>query len=111
MSTEKRTRKPAASERGRRGETTDASTGVSARAADGGDTRRPREGEKDPRGRKPLPIPMYAINVRFPETMFPLVAKCIEESPVEFGSTADFIRRAVENELRRRGKIKKFAED
>lgn len=108
---EKRTTKTAMTERGRRGETTDASTGASARAADGGDLRRVKEGKKDPRGRKPLAIPMYAINVRFPETMFPLITKCIEESPVEFGSTADFIRRAVENELRRRGKIKKFAED
>ena len=111
MTTDKRTSKSAASERGRRGETPDASTGGSARGADGGDTRRPREGEKDPRGRKPAAIPTTAINVRFPKTMFPLVQKCVEESPVEFGSFAEFVRRAVENELRRRGKIKKFAED
>lgn len=66
---------------------------------------------KDPRGRKPLAIPMAAINVRLPATSFPLIDRCIEESPVEFGSVADFIRRAVENELRRRGKVKRFAED
>lgn len=92
--------------------TTNASTGAGrARAAGGGGDGRKSEKAKDPRGRKPGPFPMYAINVRFPEVMAPLVAQCIEESPVEFGSMADFIRRAVENELRRRGKIKKFAED
>jgi Arc/MetJ-type ribon-helix-helix transcriptional regulator len=54
---------------------------------------------------------MTAINVRFPVSMFPLVEECIKESPIEFGSMADFIRRAIENELRRRGKIKKFAQE
>lgn len=88
-----------------------ASTGGRARAAGSTNDERGEGKVKDPRGRKPLAIPMAAINVRLPATSFPLIDKCIEESPIEFGSVADFIRRAVENELRRRGKVKRFAED
>lgn len=46
--------------------------------------------------------------VRLPEAMLKAVDKAVEDSPIEFGSASEFIRRAVETELRRRGLLAAF---
>lgn len=107
----KTTRKNPVADRGREETATTASTGAKrARAAGGDGDGRGKQGKIETRGRKPASVQMHPINVRFPVSMVPLVEQCIEESPIEFASIADFIRRAVENELRRRGKVRKFAD-
>lgn len=107
----KSTDKKNGSDRARKETVTTASTGAKrARAAGGNADGGGNEDREERRGRKPAPVQMYPINVRFPVAMLPLVEQCISESPIEFATVADFVRRAVENELRRRGKVKKFAD-
>ena len=65
--------------------------------------------DKAPRGR-PQVGKLRGFQLRLPEPMFPLIEQCISESPIEFATVADFVRRAVETELRRRGKIKTYRE-
>lgn len=86
------------------------------RAAGGAQvTSEPLTGEaktKANRSRKPSRtsrIPAHAvqrqISIRLAEGFFPLIQQCIDESPIEFSTYAEFIKRAVENELRQRKKI------
>lgn len=90
--------------------TANASTGATRARAAGGGGDGGASVKKETRGRKKAESQLEAINVRLPVAIFPLIENCIEESPIEFGTKADFIRRSVENELRRRGKIKKYAD-
>lgn len=43
------------------------------------------------------------VNVRLSVAMLEAVDKAISASPIEFGDRSEFIRRAMESELRRRG--------
>lgn len=48
------------------------------------------------------------VYVRLPEAMVDAVNKAVSDSPIEFGSASEFIRRSVENELRRRGLMAQY---
>ena len=39
------------------------------------------------------------------------IEEAVEESPLEFRNRSDFVKRAIERELRLRGKIKTYKED
>ena len=52
----------------------------------------------------------FQTAVRFPNAMMGAIDAAVERSPIEFQNRADFIRRAVENELRKRGLVEEYAE-
>lgn len=45
------------------------------------------------------------VYVRLSGAMLEAVDKSVEQSPIEFGDRSEFIRRAIESELRRRGML------
>ena len=50
------------------------------------------------------------VSIKIAVPVVTAIDESVHESPIEFRSRADFIKRAVEAELRKRGKIKKFKE-
>lgn len=48
------------------------------------------------------------VTMRLRTPVVEAVAAAIEASPIEFGTAADFYRRAIEHELQRRGLLKTF---
>lgn len=63
---------------------------------------------KETENRKPAKGKTLQVYVRLSEAMDKAVSKAIEQSPIEFEDRSEFIRRAVENELRRRGLLPNF---
>lgn len=48
------------------------------------------------------------VYVRLSPAMLEAIEKAVEGSPIEFADRSEFIRRAVENELRRRGLVSTY---
>ena len=48
------------------------------------------------------------VTVKIAVPVIETIDHIVDESPLEFRSRADFIKRAIERELRLRGKIKKY---
>ena len=49
-----------------------------------------------------------SVPVRISEAVSVAIDKAVKESPIEFQNRSDFVRRAIEAELRRRGMIKQY---
>jgi hypothetical protein len=60
----------------------------------------PQKGKGGQREAKAAPV-----NVRLSGAMIEAMDKAIAASPIEFGDRSEFIRRAIESELRRRGML------
>ena len=58
-----------------------------------------------------LDVSMYQTAVRMPMALAKAIDIAIEAEPAVFTSRADFIRRAIENELKARGILKKTKRD
>lgn len=71
-----------------------------ARGATSGGSRKGGGDEKAGRAGKSEPV-----YVRLSGAMLEAIEEAVKGSPIEFGDRSEFIRRAVENELRRRGLI------
>lgn len=69
-----------------------------ARAARSGRATR----RKAPTGPKHTGGKTVQVYLRMPEAMLAAAEKAVADSPIEFGSVSEFIRRAIEEELRRR---------
>lgn len=69
----------------------------------GGRSKGPAGGHTASTGGKSVPV-----YVRVPEAMLEAIEKAVEGSPIEFGDRSEFIRRAIESELRRRGLVAQF---
>ena len=86
------------------GGTPEASTG-SAGAQPRGD----RTARQDPGRERPWKSgETVMVTLRLRRPVVEAVAAAVDASPIEFGSAADFYRRAIEHELQRRGLLKTY---
>ncbi len=49
-----------------------------------------------------------SVSFKIAKVMVDAIDKSVEESPLEFKNRSDFVKRAIERELRVRGKIKTY---
>ena len=55
-------------------------------------------------------MPKVDLKIRAAAAMMDKVKECVQDSPIEFANVSDFVRFAIQEELRRRDKLPKREE-